>query len=313
MRAFAMPRRVIHSCAGSSTSQSFARSGLKRSPSCRASNAAGTLRSSYGSYNTAKGRMLATCLVLRVAEGAALVLAADVAAAITKRLSMYVMRAKLRVTDAAADDVVIGVAGPHVDATLSAIGVTLPAVAHQGADDSHAGVWTRLDNGRALGVISRTQLETTLAQLSAAVPRVHSDAWGWLDIQAGIPYINTATQDQLVAQMANLELIGGVSFNKGCYPGQEIVARTQHLGRIKRRMVGGHVASETVAAGDAIVGADLGDQASGVVVAALPAPDAGFDLLAVMQTSTIESNMARLRRLDGAPIALRALPYTATV
>jgi len=108
--------------------------------------------------------------------------------------------------------------------------------------------------------------------------------------------------------MANFELIGGVSFDKGCYPGQEVVARTQHLGKLKRRMFLANVAAP-VAAGDDLYSEDLGDQASGMVVNAEASPDGGHDLLAVVQTASRESSAVHLKSLTGPVLRFSPLPY----
>ena len=124
-----------------------------------------------------------------------------------------------------------------------------------------------------------------------------------------MPWITAATQDQFVPQMANLELIGGVSFRKGCYPGQEIVARTQYLGKPKRRLFLAHVDAEaSPAPGDTLV-ADGDEQSAGTVVNAAPAPNGGFDLLAVVQTASADSATVRLGSVRGPALRFRPLPY----
>ena len=130
-----------------------------------------------------------------------------------------------------------------------------------------------------------------------------------LRLNAGIPMITAATQDQFVPQMVNLEVIGGVSFQKGCYTGQEIVARSQYLGKLKRRMFLAHVDSEA-APGDSLYSADMEGQATGMVVNTAPAPGGGYDLLAVMQVESAKSSTMHLKALDGAPLVLKPLPYT---
>jgi len=134
--------------------------------------------------------------------------------------------------------------------------------------------------------------------------------WRWLDIRAGVPLITAATQDRFVPQMINLELIGGVSFSKGCYTGQEIVARSQYLGKLKRRMFLANV-DATAAAGDNLFGEDLGDQVGGAVVNAEPSPEGGYDLLAVLQTGTRENSTVHLKSLDGPALRFLPLPYVA--
>jgi folate-binding Fe-S cluster repair protein YgfZ len=114
--------------------------------------------------------------------------------------------------------------------------------------------------------------------------------------------------------MTNLELIGGVSFNKGCFPGQEVVARTQHLGKVKRRMFLAHVdeAQTPPSPGDDIFSDDIPGQASGTVVNAQAAPGGGYDLLAVVHHSSRESSVVRLRSTDGPVLRFLDLPYTVT-
>jgi folate-binding Fe-S cluster repair protein YgfZ len=108
--------------------------------------------------------------------------------------------------------------------------------------------------------------------------------------------------------MVNLEIIGGVSFQKGCYHGQEIVARSQYLGKFKRRMYLAHV-DAPAAAGDNLYSANLDGQACGAVVNAAPAPAGGFDLLAVIQIESANTQTLHLGTLDGAALSLKPLPY----
>ena len=141
----------------------------------------------------------------------------------------------------------------------------------------------------------------------AATP-VGAPVWDWLRLNAGIPMIVAATQELFVPQMVNLEVIGGVSFQKGCYPGQEIVARSQYLGKLKRRMFLAHVDAEA-APGDPLYSADMVGQATGTVVNAAPAPDGGFDVLAVAQVESANTQTLHLKAPDGAALTLKPLPY----
>jgi len=145
--------------------------------------------------------------------------------------------------------------------------------------------------------------------MAGSLQPVEARLWRWLDIRNGLPWITASTQDELVPQMANLERIGGVSFDKGCYTGQEVVARSQHLGKLKRRMFLANVA-ERAQAGDKLYGEDLGDQASGVVVNAESSPDGGTDLLAVVQTASREASTVHLSSLDGPELRFLPLPYS---
>jgi len=137
---------------------------------------------------------------------------------------------------------------------------------------------------------------------------VGAPVWDWLRINAGIPMIVAATQEQFVPQMVNLEVIGGVSFQKGCYPGQEIVARSQYLGKLKRRMFLAHVEAPAAPA-DNLYSADIEGQATGTVVNAAPAPTGGFDVLAVAQVESANTQTLHLKAADGAELRLKPLPY----
>lgn len=247
----------------------------------------------WGSYSTPKGRMLASFVLARgVADEYLMFLDRSIAPAVGKRLRMFVLRSKVTVTDHAADWCVVGVAG--ADPLAIDAGATLR--------------WARLGPSRALGAGPIDAVREVVR--ASALPLVDPAAWRWLDVCDGFPWITAATQDALVPQMANLDRIGGVHFQKGCYPGQEIVARTQYLGQVKRRMVLAHVdAQESPAIGTAVFGSDLGDQASGLVVDAAPAPGGGFDVLAVMHTSTAAGGTARVGAADGPRLVLRSLPY----
>jgi folate-binding protein YgfZ len=133
--------------------------------------------------------------------------------------------------------------------------------------------------------------------------------WQWLTIRAGVPVVTVPTQDQFVAQMANWDVLGGVNFHKGCYTGQEIIARMQYLGRLKERLFLLHADAGPPAAGARIFGATFGDQACGTVVNAATAPDGGSDLLAVVQLAAAESGDLRLGSPSGRSLAVLALPY----
>src|SRR6185436_15766708 len=135
------------------------------------------------------------------------------------------------------------------------------------------------------------------------------DAWRWLTIRAGTPVITAATQDAFVAQAANLDVLGGIDFQKGCYTGQEIIARTQYLGRLKERTYLFHVDAADVAAGEKIFSPAFEGQASGTVINAARAPGGGSDLLAVLQIAAAERSDARLFAPDGPPLVPLSLPY----
>jgi folate-binding protein YgfZ len=267
------------------------------------------LRATYGSYNTPKGRMLANFVLWRAGADYFMQLPRALCEPIRKRLSMYILRSKVQAVDVSEAFVLFGLTGGQIDAALRV--AALPAPDQPMAITEHDGVWAlRLDNGRceiiapaerAAGVEELLKKEATLSEQAV---------WDRATILAGIPVITPPTQEEFVPQMANLDLIGGVSFTKGCYPGQEIVARMHYLGKLKQRMVLAHVDAGTAPApGDKLYSAELGDQASGTIVNVSPAPEGGFDLLAVVQTSSFGANGLHLTSLTGPALKLLPMPY----
>ena len=128
-------------------------------------------------------------------------------------------------------------------------------------------------------------------------------------MRAGVPQIGAGTQDLFVAQTANLDLLGGLNFRKGCYPGQEIVARMQYLGRLKERLYAFHLDGPPPAPATPLYGDVFGDQACGAVVNAAPAPAGGSDLLAVAQIAAVAGGPLRVGAPNGPALAAGALPY----
>jgi hypothetical protein len=262
----------------------------------------------FASYCSPKGRVLANFLLWRQADGYSALLARDLAVPIRKRLSMFVMRSKVMVVDASDECIILGISGPAAEQAIwESLGVVPGAPFSVATAD--AGAILALGDRRYIAVLRADPAESAWIELSAGLVTAGEPAWRWLDIHAGVPWITAATQDQFVPQMANLELIGAVNFHKGCYPGQEIVARTQYLGKLKRRLFGFHADIGTVpAAGTPLYCADFPDQACGMVVDAVPAPDGGCDLLAVAQADSAAK--ARLALAGGPVLSVLELPYS---
>ncbi len=168
----------------------------------------------------------------------------------------------------------------------------------------------RLD-GQRFQINTAPQYAPGLWQKLSSVARpAGSPCWDWLDIRAGIPEIMPPTQEEFVPQMANLDVIGHVNFKKGCYPGQEVVARMHYLGKAKRRMYLAHVEGDIAPqAGDELYSAEMEGQACGMVVNAAAAPQGGFDLLAVVQTASQETQMVHWKSLEGTTLEFLPLPY----
>ncbi|MDX5363740.1 MAG: folate-binding protein [Pseudazoarcus pumilus] len=262
----------------------------------------------WNSFNTPKGRMLASLLMHRDLDGYGIVLSADIAPAILKRLSMYVLRSKVQL--ALDEAVLIGLCGADTAATLTAAGIAVPpeAMRQSIADDVRC---IRLQGDNFVLITDTRHAPALWLRLrDAGAQAAGTDQWQLAMIRAGLPLITAATQEEFVPQMLNFELIGGVSFNKGCYPGQEIVARTQYLGKLKKRMYRVHVpAGGTPAAGDDLYTPGFGEQSAGKLVNVSPAPEGGFEALAVLQISCAEAGEAHVGAPDGAPVRFLSLPY----
>jgi folate-binding protein YgfZ len=259
------------------------------------------------SLSTPKGRMLATFLIWQRDSDYYLQLPRDLLAAVHKRLSMYILRSKVKIEEAS--DTVIGLG-------LSGEGATSLLQQHFGSVPSKSFATEQHDNANVIQVgPERYQINTTSLHapalwqnlVSHARP-VGSSCWDWLTIRSGIPVILAATQEQFVPQMANLELIGGVNFKKGCYPGQEIVARMQYLGKSKRRMYLAHVIGSTQA-GEQLFSAEVDGHICGMVCNAAPAPVGGYDLLAVMQINSHDTQSVHIGSLQGEALQFLPLPY----
>ncbi len=264
----------------------------------------------WNSFNTPKGRMLASFLIWPEDGGHRIVLSADILPTMLKKLSMYVLRSKVKLDDAGTDTVLIGVSGKQAGALLATAGMNPVAerMHYSAADDWRC---IRLDDANFMLAVKMTSAARVYQSLlDAGATKAGTSAWQLAMIRAGLPLITAATQEEFVAQMLNYELIGGVSFNKGCYPGQEIVARTQYLGKLKKRMYRVHVPVEVAPApGADLFTPEFGDQSAGKLVNVAPSPDGGFEALAVMQMSSAEAGEIHIGSPSGPLLRLLALPY----
>lgn len=280
-------------------------------------------------YCTAKGRLLASFIEWPVADGIHLAVAADLATPIAKRLSMFVLRAKLKIADVSAHHIALGIQGAGVAVALGQLGLEAPRP------------WTlsRAPTGVALGLpdrsaewpramvwIPRSELDSALSVLG--LPIVSSQGWRDADIQAGLPRIVRSSSELFVPQMVNFDLIGAVNFKKGCYPGQEVVARSQYLGKLKRRMFKAR-AQSLAAPGDDVLATGSTEPVGKVVMAArshdLPGlgsvvapagaahalsgastPPSSVSMLVELQTAAA---LGVELRVNGTIIELEALPY----
>ena len=228
----------------------------------------------WNGWCTPKGRLLVTFVLARDAEGYFLLLPSEFAQAIAKRLRMFVLRSRVQVEDVSAATPRFGLWDGAIPAGAFPLG------------EARAFVFGHAPEGRP----------ATL------------DDWSLSLIRAGIVQVVPGTQEEFVPQMANYELIGGVSFKKGCYPGQEIVARTQYRGILKKRAV--RVRSATpLAPGESVYSGAFGDQSAGLIANVAPSPEGGFEALVVAQLEAIAKGELHHGSLAGPPLAILSLPY----
>ncbi len=268
-------------------------------------------RAQLSSLNSPKGRMLATMLIWRNGDDYLLQLPRALCEPMRKKLGMYVLRAKVKISDASNEIVSLGLSGENAREILGKQFGELPQLPFGCTDTGPAGVLKFSDT--RFQVSTSAQLAPALWQsFSQHMQQVGSVCWDWLNIRAGLPVILPQTQEQFVPQMVNFELLGGVNFKKGCYPGQEIVARMQYLGKLKRRMYLAHIdvdSGEAPQPGDELFSAEMDGQASGMIANASPAPGGGYDMLAVMQTSSRESQTVHWKSLRGEALQFLPPPY----
>jgi len=262
--------------------------------------ALGPGRARLAGFCSAKGRLQASFVVWKAADDEFLLAcSASVLAPTLKRLSMFVLRAQCKLSDASAEVLLWGLAGEAATTQLGA-----------------ASAWeTREGDGATL--IRLPDAAGTARALFAAPPGIEPAAaveaplalatWRWLDVRSGIVTIEAATVDRFVPQMVNFELVGGVDFQKGCYPGQEVVARSQYRGTTKRRTFlfeGEAVAS----AGQDVFAAGAAGEPAGTVANAAASPEGGGSALIELRLAALGGEL-RLGSGDGPVLHRAALPY----
>ncbi len=275
-------------------------------------NAVSDSEAQLSSYSNAKGRMLAIFhLFLR--DGAYyLVLPADILDATLKRLRMFVLRSQVTLEDASDSLARFGLAGERAPELLQEVLDGRPERNWQVLQRDGLTV-IRLPGDRPRFEI-HGPAEKAIAlwrRLARQATPVGADAWTWLNIRAGLPDLHPETVEAFVPQMANLEALDAISFKKGCYPGQEVVARMHYLGKLKRRMYLAHADTDSPPAPGTAIFAKGEEQATGKVVIASRAPDGGTDLLMVIRIES-EDRPLHLASADGPPLTLQPLPYTVT-
>lgn len=257
-------------------------------------------RAQISSYSSPKGRMLAVLHLIADGEAILVELHRSILDATLKRLRMFVLRSKLAITDVSTDVRALGLIGETAAQALASAGLPVPAAPLDCTRDAQRGLIVL----RRIGELPRYSLigpQATIDALAATLGATASfDAWRRADIEAGVPVVYPQTADHFVPQMANLDLLDGIGFDKGCYTGQEIVARLHYLGQVKRRMFVCSVDGAPPAPGDDVVSGEPA-AAAGEIVDAVPSDGVAIASI-VLQLSQRES--ADLRLADGRAVRI---------
>ena len=268
--------------------------------------------SQLSAYCNPKGRILANFRIFKRDDKYYLRLRNDTIEATLKRLRMFVMRSKVELIDVSDSFVGIGIAGELAQEKLATIFLTLPAEA-DGALSEKGMTIVKLPGSlpqyEAYG--SPQDIINLWGALADDAVCIGENSWNLLTIRAGIPEIVADTVEEFVPQMVNLQAINSLSFTKGCYPGQEIVARMHYLGKLKRRLYRATVESDILPApGQAILTLNENTQKVGQVVNASWASPKVAEILAVLQIENAETNNLHLDSDTHQQIQLAELPYS---
>ena len=254
-------------------------------------------------FCSAKGRMQASFIGFKRSQTEVLLVCQqDVLSSTLKRLSMFVMRAKAKLTDATADYALFGLAGEALDA------ITGEASA----------AWAKQDVGAASLIslypsdgVRRALWLAPVAEPAPAGANLSTSDWCWSEVRSGIAMVSAAIAEAFVPQMLNYESVAGVNFKKGCYPGQEVVARSQFRGTLKRRAYVVHIDgddSQPFVSQEVFHESDA-EQPCGMVAQVAVNPNEGFSAIVSMQTSAADGGKLTLGSASGAKITLLPLPY----
>ncbi|WP_339524945.1 CAF17-like 4Fe-4S cluster assembly/insertion protein YgfZ [Pseudomonas sp. EA_35y_Pfl2_R111] len=262
--------------------------------------------SSLGARCTPKGRMLSSFRIVSVSDGFLLAMASELLETQLADLKKYAVFSKSKLSDESQDWLRIGLSGG--DDALRSLGLELAEHADSVTHNNEL-LAVRLSDGRAELWIPASQTESIQAQLAGQLPEAPLNDWLLAQVRAGIGQVMGSTRELFIPQMINLQAVGGVSFKKGCYTGQEIVARMQYLGKLKRRLYRLELRDTQVPEpATALFSPTHASSVGEVVLAARSA--AGVELLAVLQDEAALNGVIHLGSAEGNTLSVLDLPYT---
>ncbi len=268
--------------------------------------------SQISSYCNPKGRMLSIFRIYKRDDDYFLILPRDVLEPTFKKLTMFKLMSKVDLSDDSDQFVIFGVAGPDTKSTLTSLNITIPKQVNHCVQDTEV-IIIRLpsENTRVLFITNAKYAISFWKQLTEKLSIATSHLWDLHDIYSGIPQITANTCEAFIPQMTNFELIDGVNFSKGCYPGQEVVARTHYLGKPNRRMYRVSVADDNVPEpGTNIFSPEDENQPVGKIVTAQKTSNDNYSALIVLRTEKEDDDNLHLGSITGPKILMQSLPYS---
>ena len=263
-------------------------------------------------YCNPKGRILANFRIFKRQDSYFLRMRSDISEATLKRLRMFVMRSKVELINRSDELSRMGIAGLNATNELAALFNKLP----QNTDESSTE--NEITIIKLAGTLPRYEVHGTVEKVKELWEKLQKNAvtigensWNLLTIRAAIPEIVSETVEAFVPQMVNLQAINSLSFTKGCYPGQEVVARMHYLGKLKRRLYIGSTESDSLPiSGESIMTSDENEQKIGQIVTASWSKDKNVEFLAVLQIEKAEKEVLHIGSNTGPLVQLIDLPYS---
>jgi len=252
------------------------------------------------------GRIISNFILFQHSDRYLLVLPSMLKDKVIKRLGMFVLRSKVQINDAGDDHALIGLQGTGIGDVL---GDSKLVSGHKRLIHSDGIAIVNFNDRvpRVMLVMSMDETGSRMQRILMACAEGNRGSWSLLDIESGIPWITDATSEKFLPQMLNLDLMHGLSFEKGCYPGQEVIARLHYKGEVKRRLyLGSGSCDVTPGPGDELENADDGHKI-GALIDAEPAPEGGFRFLAVADVKLDAAVDPRIRGSDSRITAMRSL------
>lgn len=267
------------------------------------------------SYCNPKGRMLSIFRIFMREDNYHILLHHDVLDSTLKKLTMFKLMSKVDLSDISNELVTIGLAGPDTESVLESLSLAWPnEVNHSTQNGETTVLRVPCESKRVLIITNVAQAISIWNQCSKNIPAASYKLWDLHDIVSGIPQVTAKTTEAFIPQMTNLELIEGVSFSKGCYPGQEVVARTHYLGKPNRRMYRVTIADEAIPEpGVNIFSSKDENQPVGKIVIAQKSSETVISALVVMRIKNENDEDLHLASTSGPQVTVQSLPYSLNV